>query len=288
MKAKVLTGIIGAVFGITMVALQFTPVYVIALAFFTFLANYELLHATGVRNKAIIAVTSVPSAAMPFALSYDLTRFSPIPMVAVFLIYVFILLILMLAMYEQTRFEHISMALVSSLLVPYVMSLLIKIRDFYPDAPRSTRGFMMLFTLICAWISDTMAYFVGSKFGRHKMAPKISPKKSWEGAVGGVLGTIVVNLIIYGVYIVLYRLGWINRLLFPLWLVPILSALLSAIGMLGDLSASVIKRNYGIKDYGTVMGEGNGGVMDRFDSAIFVIGAMYVLLLIVRATGLHV
>ena len=68
---------------------------------------------------------------------------------------------------------------------------------------------------------------------------------------------------------------------------PVLSAFLSVVGMLGDLSASVIKRNYGMKDYGFIMGEGNGGVMDRFDSAVFVFGAMYVLLLIYQAAGLH-
>ena len=288
MKAKVTTGIIGGLFGIFMVTLQFTPLFAIVLAFFTFRANFELLRAAGTQNKALVVVSSIPATAMPFVLTYDLARYSPVPLIVLFLIYVFVLLLLMLALYEKTRFEHVSMALVSSLLVPYVMSLLVKIRDFYPDAPRSTRGYMLLFTLICAWITDTMAYFTGSKFGKHKMAPKISPKKSWEGAVGGVLGTIVVNLMIYGVYYALYRIGWIQRLLFPLWLMPILSALLSVVGMLGDLSASVIKRNYGIKDYGTVMGEGNGGVMDRFDSAVFVIGAMYVLLQIVRVTGLHV
>ncbi|MBQ7542086.1 MAG: phosphatidate cytidylyltransferase [Clostridia bacterium] len=287
MKAKVITGVIAAVFAIVMVCLQFTPLFEIALAFFTFRANFELLRAAGAKNKTLIAITSVPATAMPFVLRYDLTHYLPVPLVVVFLAYVFVLLLLMLAEYENTRFEHIAMALVSSLFVPYVMSLLVKIRDFYPDAPLSTRAYMMVFTLICAWISDAMAYFVGSKFGKHKMAPKISPKKSWEGAVGGVIGTVVINLIVFGVYYTLYRIGWIRMLEFPFWLVPILSALLSVVGMLGDLSASVIKRNYSIKDYGTVMGEGNGGVMDRFDSAIFVIGAMYALLLIVRAAGLH-
>lgn len=286
MKKKVITGILAAIFGISMVALQFTPVFVVALAFFTFSANYELLHATGVQNKVIYIVSAVPSVGMPFILSYDLMRFIPLPIVIVVLIYVFLLLLLMLAQFEKTRFEHVSMAIVSSLFVPYVMSLLIKIRDFYPQAPRSTRAFLLLFPLICAWISDTMAYFFGIRFGKHKMAPRISPKKTWEGAVGGVLGTVVVNLLIYAAYFALYKFGWINQIQFPLWLVLVLTVVLSAIGMLGDLSASVIKRNYGIKDYGTIMGEGNGGVMDRFDSAIFVIGAMYVLLEIIGAIGL--
>ncbi len=287
MKTKVITGILAAIFGITMVALMFTPVFTTALACFTLLANYELLHATGVKNKAVYVLTTFPAAGMPFILTYDLTQYLPVPVIGILLVYVFVLLLFMLARYDETRFEHISMALVSSLLVPYVMSLLCEIRDFFPDAPRSTRAFLMVFALICAWITDAMAYFTGVKFGKHKMSPKISPKKSWEGAIGGVVGNIIINLIIYGVYYLLYRFGLIQHLLFPLWLLPILSAFLSVIGMLGDLSASVIKRNYGIKDYGFIMGEGNGGVMDRFDSGVFVIGAMYVLLLIYDAAGLH-
>ena len=287
MKTKVITGILAAIFGITMVALMFTPVFTTALACFTLLANYELLHATGVKNKAVYVLTTFPAAGMPFILTYDLTQYLPVPVIGVLLVYVFVLLLFMLARYDETRFEHISMALVSSLLVPYVMSLLCEIRDFFPDAPRSTRAFLMVYALICAWITDAMAYFTGVKFGKHKMSPKISPKKSWEGAIGGVFGNIIINLIIYGVYYLLYRFGLIQHLLFPLWLLPILSAFLSVIGMLGDLSASVIKRNYGIKDYGFIMGEGNGGVMDRFDSGVFVIGAMYVLLLIYDAAGLH-
>lgn len=287
MKTKVITGILAAIFGITMVALMFTPVFTTALACFTLLANYELLHATGVKNKAVYVLTTFPAAGMPFILTYDLTQYLPVPVIGVLLVYVFVLLLFMLARYDETRFEHISMALVSSLLVPYVMSLLCEIRDFFPNAPRSTRAFLMVYALICAWITDAMAYFIGVKFGKHKMSPKISPKKSWEGAIGGVVGNIIINLIIYGVYYLLYRFGLIQHLLFPLWLLPILSAFLSVIGMLGDLSASVIKRNYGIKDYGFIMGEGNGGVMDRFDSGVFVIGAMYVLLLIYDAAGLH-
>ena len=278
MKKKVITGILGGAFAITMLALMFSPVFSVAVAVFTTLANYELLKATGVQNKGILILTTVPAVAMPFVVDYDLTRFLPVPLIVPFLIYVFVLVLMMLKAYEKTRFEHVSMALVSSLLVPYVMSLMLRIRDFFPDAPRSTRGYLLIFTLICAWITDVMAYFVGVRFGKHKMSPKISPKKSWEGAIGGVVGTVIVNLIVYGVYFALYKFGLIQKLLFPLWALPILSMLLSVIGMLGDLSASAIKRNYGIKDYGTIMGEGNGGVMDRFDSGIFVIGAMYVLL----------
>ncbi|MDD6061763.1 MAG: phosphatidate cytidylyltransferase [Oscillospiraceae bacterium] len=286
MKAKVISGILGALFGITMLILQFTPVFSIVVAFFTFMANFELLRTAGVKNKGIYALTSVAATAIPFILEYDLTQYLPVPTMIVFLLYVFVLVLMMLKSYETTRFEHVSMALVSSLLVPYLISLLIAIRDF-GDFPRSTNVYLTLFALTNAWITDSMAYFFGSKFGKHKMAPKISPKKSWEGAVGGVFGNIVVNMIVWGVFYLLYKLELINKVMFPLWLVPIASVILAVIGMLGDLSASAIKRNYGVKDYGTIMGEGQGGVMDRFDSAVFVIGAMYAFLQIYGCIALR-
>lgn len=286
MKAKVISGVLAAIFGITMLILQFTPAFSIAIAFFTFVANYELLHTAGLKNKGIYAVTSIPAAAMPFILDYDLLQYIPVPVSVLVMAYVFVLVVMMLKKYETTRFEHVAMALVSSLLIPYLISLLIEIRDF-GNYPKSTNAFLTLYALLGAWITDTMAYFFGSKFGKHKMAPTISPKKSWEGAVGGVLGTIVVNVAVWGVFFLLYKLGLINRVLFPLWLVVLSSPIMSVCGMLGDLSASAIKRNYGVKDYGTIMGEGNGGVMDRFDSAVFVLGVSYAFLQIYGAIALR-
>lgn len=286
MKAKVISGILAALFGITMLILQFTPVFSIAVAFFTFMANFELLRTAGVKNKRIYAFTSIPAIAMPFIFEYDLMRFVPIPVDILFLVYVFVLVLMMLRCYETTRFEHVSMAVVSSILIPYLISLLIAIRDFGAYS-RSTSVYLTLFALTNAWITDSMAYFFGSRFGKHKMAPKISPKKSWEGAVGGVFGNMAVNMIVWSVFYLLFRVGLINRVAFPLWMVPIASFVLSAIAMLGDLSASAIKRNYGVKDYGTIMGEGQGGVMDRFDSAVFVIGALYAFLQLGGDAVLH-
>lgn len=262
-----------------MLVFQFTPVFSIAISLFTFMANLELLQTAGVKNKGIFALTSVVATAMPFILDYDLIRFWPYPVSILMLIYIFILVLMMLKSYEMTRFEHVAMALVSSILIPYLISLLVCIRDFFIDVyPKSTCAYLTLATLMSAWISDAMAYFAGSFFGKHKMAPKISPKKTWEGAIGGVLGTVIINMATWGVYYLLYSLGAINKLMIPLWIVPIVTVILSVIGMLGDLSASAIKRNYGVKDYGKVMGEGQGGVMDRFDSAVFVIGTMYAFL----------
>ncbi|MGI6118159.1 MAG: phosphatidate cytidylyltransferase [Bilifractor sp.] len=120
---------------------------------------------------------------------------------------------------------------------------------------------------ICAWGCDTCAYCVGRLFGKHKMAPTLSPKKSTEGAVGGVVGAVILGI--------LYSLLTDG----PLIGYAVISGIGALISMVGDLAASAIKRNVGIKDYGTLI-PGHGGIMDRFDSVIFTAPVIYFLSLI--------
>ena len=114
----------------------------------------------------------------------------------------------------------------------------------------------------CSWISDTFAYLSGSLLGKHKMAPVLSPKKSVEGAIGGVLASILLT----GLYGYLFRkpmsLGTQEIILLALF-----AGVGACISMIGDLAASAIKRNYDIKDYGRII-PGHGGILDRFDSVI--------------------
>ena len=108
---------------------------------------------------------------------------------------------------------------------------------------------------IAAWGSDTCAYCVGMLIGKHKMTPRLSPKKSWEGAVGGVLGAAL--------------LGFLYALAFgqPRAEYAVIAAAGAVLSVFGDLAASAIKRKYGIKDFGTMI-PGHGGVLDRFDSIL--------------------
>ena len=127
--------------------------------------------------------------------------------------------------------------------------------------------FWMLF--VCAWGSDTGAYFAGYFFGKHKLAPTLSPKKTVEGLVGGIL--VCVGLCI-GLYFLVYHHAPGN------WFKLIGSAVLfSVAGVVGDLTASYVKRESGIKDYGKLM-PGHGGVMDRFDSVLLIAPIMYFVL----------
>lgn len=131
-------------------------------------------------------------------------------------------------------------------------------------------GFMLVWLVfICSWINDTCAYLVGISIGKHKMTPKLSPKKSYEGAMGGILGAAIVAAI-YG-YIFAGRL---ETLVNPPVVCAIACALGAFISIFGDLAASAIKRNREIKDYGTLI-PGHGGILDRFDSMIFIAPVVY-------------
>lgn len=117
---------------------------------------------------------------------------------------------------------------------------------------------------LCSWGCDTCAYCVGILIGKHKMAPVLSPKKSVEGAVGGVAGAVLLG-VLYG----FFTSGEMAEY-------GIICGIGALISMVGDLAASAIKRNQGIKDYGTLI-PGHGGILDRFDSVIFTAPVIYYL-----------
>ena len=131
--------------------------------------------------------------------------------------------------------------------------------------------YLVWLIFLCSWGCDTCAYCVGMLFGKHKMAPVLSPKKSVEGAVGGVVGAALLT-IIYG-FIFKQSMGADNSYILMMALICAAGALIS---MVGDLAASAIKRNYEIKDYGKLI-PGHGGILDRFDSVIFTAPIIYYL-----------
>ena len=124
--------------------------------------------------------------------------------------------------------------------------------------------FLVWLIFLCSWGCDTCAYCVGMLIGKHKMAPVLSPKKSVEGAVGGVAGAALLGVI--------YAAATQG----PILKYAVICAVGALISMVGDLAASAIKRNQGIKDYGKLI-PGHGGILDRFDSVIFTAPVIYFL-----------
>lgn len=133
-------------------------------------------------------------------------------------------------------------------------------------------GLAVWYIFVCSWISDVGAYFVGVLFGKHKLAPVLSPKKSIEGAVGGVIFSALVGGLF--AFIVIEPRLEISGIT---WIFVLIAAVGSVISQIGDLAASGIKRNEGIKDYGRLI-PGHGGIVDRFDSVIFTAPIIYVLM----------
>ncbi|MDD9147033.1 MULTISPECIES: phosphatidate cytidylyltransferase [unclassified Sporolactobacillus] len=127
---------------------------------------------------------------------------------------------------------------------------------------------LSLFVLIIIWASDSGAYFIGRKWGRRKLAPEISPNKTKEGAAGALITALIVA--------VLFRLI-LREPIFPSWgLYLLVTLLISAFGQLGDLGESALKRHFGVKDSGKIL-PGHGGLLDRFDSLIFVLPILYLI-----------
>ncbi len=133
--------------------------------------------------------------------------------------------------------------------------------------------YLVWLIFLCSWGSDTLAYCTGMLFGKHKMTPKLSPKKTWEGAIGGVAGASLLTVLF----------AWIFRIQMGLTpekiaVLAVIAAAGAVISMVGDLAASAIKRNYDIKDYGKLI-PGHGGILDRFDSVIFTAPIIFYLAL---------
>ena len=172
---------------------------------------------------------------------------------------------------DELDFPDLSAIAVSGLLIPLSLGCLVRLRMLEYGAG------LVLIPLVSAFMSDSLALFGGMLFGKTKLAPRVSPKKTREGAVSGLVGGMV-GMILFRIFFFLcteiqLHIGWC-----------VLMGLVGAIlGQLGDLSFSCVKRQYGIKDYGRLL-PGHGGVLDRFDSVIF---AAPVIWMIVNAAALY-
>ena len=118
----------------------------------------------------------------------------------------------------------------------------------------------LVFGLVVTWVGDSAAYFTGVTLGRHKLWPRLSPKKTWEGTIGGWVAAAIAGAVTV----------WLTPLQEPIWLAAIFGAFCGVLGLLGDLSISMLKRQVGVKDSGHFL-PGHGGILDRLDSMLFVL-----------------
>jgi len=164
----------------------------------------------------------------------------------------------MMMSHIKLRFEKVAILYLAGILVPFLFASLVRIHSV-----TGTGKYFIMIPFVIAFLSDTGAYFVGKFFGKHHLAPVISPKKTIEGAVGGVLGAVI-GMVLF-VLVLSTAFGFqVN------YLYAVIYGLLGSVGgVYGDLCFSVLKRQTGIKDYGNLI-PGHGGILDRFDSMMIV------------------
>ena len=265
MKVRIITG---AVAGFSAIAIfLFCPSIVIRVltAVVALIAMYELLAAGKCSHKGVMTAAFMFAAACPF-----LDMFADFSLMwIVLLAYMLALALLMIVSHETLTLQTITYVLAVSVCVVLPISSLAYLRALSDHG----KAYLFLPPMI-AWFSDMGAYFAGSFFGKHKLCEKISPKKTVEGFFGGIVTSVLFTVL--GAWIYQIAVLSADGLQVSYWMIALIALVTAPISVLGDLFCSVIKRQCGIKDFGNIF-PGHGGVLDRFDSLIFVAPILYVL-----------
>lgn len=255
LKPRLLTAVVGIslLLCILFVAEQWNPIIGIIVGLASAFMTGEYLNAKGLLK---VYELSIPCLLVSFALSQTvISRY----LFLIFLVFMMIAFSVLILSHKKISYIDLAYAVCGTLLISFGMSAL-------PTICSSGIGVAFYFVTVFAlpWMADAGGFFIGATMGKHKLCPNISPKKTVEGAVGGVIFCIISALIVGVVfqYIIMpdYKINF--------WALALLGLLDAPISILGDLSFSLIKRSLNIKDYGSIF-PGHGGMLDRFDSIIF-------------------
>lgn len=272
MKQRIVSGTVLAVFLAAVIFFDQTfPLALnIAVAIIAAAAVYELGKALGLEGKWYLFWPSLAAAAaVPFCEGRALFL--------AYALYTLVVCCAMLACHEEVSFKDVFVLYSMVVLIPCALHSLVLLRELNP----AHGMFYVLIAVFSAWSADVGAYFAGTFFGKHKLCPQISPKKTVEGAVGG-LALDVAALLLCGVFFSkVYHGGQVQVYYLPLFLAGLFGA---PISIIGDLSFSLVKRSCHIKDFGQVI-PGHGGILDRFDSVIFTAPFVYLLVSILPIAG---
>lgn len=257
LKKRVLTAVIG-IPCIILLLLSPTLVLAAAVVIVSWVGLNEFFKAVGLFKSKILCAFGYLAAVLITAG----TVFMPRTSVVLVFAYVIILFILMLMSDRKLTFTDISLHVMGLIYIPYFMSHIIYVRQLEFGAV-----FIWLIFL-GAFMTDSCAFFTGKAIGKHKLCPNISPKKTIEGAVGGVIGCGL-SFILFGFIVNTFLSGFLNGIQLDYLRLFILGLVVAVISEIGDLVASMIKRQFDIKDFGKIL-PGHGGILDRCDSIILV------------------
>lgn len=257
-KERLISGIILVIIAVVTLYMGGFPTWIVTTGI-SLIGVYELLHVIKREKSALAVIVYTGSILYYLLILMNLQQYvlplSLFVLMLLFGVYVFT--------FPKYQFSEVAIAFFGLSYVTIMLSCIYQIRVLEDGA------YIIVLVFLSAWGNDTLAYCAGRLFGRHKMSPVLSPKKTVEGAVGGVVGAgllgalyslfarsyIIVNYDITAAFVIVCAFG-------------------ALISIVGDLGASAIKRNYEIKDYSNLI-PGHGGILDRFDSVIFTAPVIY-------------
>lgn len=280
MKQRIITGVLFAIFMVAVAVLSGTLVYPFVFTLFSVIGTIEMLNCIGTRKSLRTTVPSIIYALLCPIIAYNF-RYGVI--FALTIGFMSVMLMSLVFKNENVKAEDVCTTYTMVSYVAICFSCIVRLRyvttETGVDTGDAIGQYFFLLIFVAAWITDTFAYFTGFFFGKHKLCPKISPKKTIEGSVGGTL-FCVIAFVVYGIVV-----SVINPSMEPNFAgIALVGFCMSVLSQIGDLLASVIKRTYGVKDYGNLF-PGHGGVIDRFDSVLIL--APFLLLLIEDAQFLQ-
>ena len=269
MKQRLITSAV--ILGVTIPLVLFSHfiTYPIVLSILAFIAVYEIMRTLSVQKEYSLAIPAyIFALALPFATFFVAEHSMEYLLLLAALMFAYLVYAMAVGVFSKGRlgFSLISelFVMVTYVVVSFSAMSLIRYLDI------DVGLYVLILILISSWLTDSSAYIVGSLMGKHKLIPEVSPKKTVEGAVGGLVFATL-GFLLYGLIIDLFIKGIeVNYIA-----LAIFAPILSAVSQLGDLFASLLKRQHGVKDYGNIF-PGHGGVMDRFDSMIAVSIFVYI------------
>lgn len=266
MLTRILTGLALTLFVLLPgVLFSHTPVLNLICSVFACIGIYEMIRCFEQHEiKGILIPSMALGLSMPMLVrysSFDSAIFVILSLTGCYVLYIF-----SIPVFTDNRicFEDVSKSAVMSIYIAVGFSSIVMLRDLINGQ------YLFVLAFLGAWITDIFAYFTGIVFGKHKLSPVISPKKTVEGSIGGIL-LCTLSFMLYGLLL--------NKILSEqtnVYMYAVLGFFSSLVSQLGDLIMSAIKRKNNVKDYGTLF-PGHGGVLDRFDSVIAVAPVIYLI-----------
>lgn len=257
MLKRTITAAIGIAILVVACIYSDTIAFPVLLGLMALLGVYEMLGCVGMRKSFIVSLCLYVTTAVVTTLTQTIESHSLYIAAYASFIFCIMLILFTASVFSEGRLP-IDKICIAFTTCAYIITGFISIIQL-----RSMKfgNITYLLVFIAPWVTDTFAYFCGRLFGRHKLIPSVSPKKTIEGSIGGIVFCII-GCIAYRLI-----LGNFHDNLPPVWIFAVLGFVVSIVSQIGDLMFSLIKRRYGIKDYG-VLFPGHGGVLDRFDSVI--------------------